>query len=114
MRLVGYVDGVEITFDFTPPNTFKAVIPKQLDGTYIVQLHAIDDAGNITNYFNVFVIIDMQKMRFKVLPKNYPFIQNGETMGYKKLNHQIGAIQIQNNYSSEAIASRYSYRELVG
>lgn len=71
MKLIGYVDGVEVRFDFYPPSTFKAEIPKQIDGTYIIQLQAVDDAGNKTGYSNIFIEINFDKLTFKVLNPNF-------------------------------------------
>jgi hypothetical protein len=73
MRLVGLVEGVEVSFYLTAPNTFTATVPKQLDGTYIIELHLFDDAGNQTNYANVFIKIDFSKMEIQVLPKSYQY-----------------------------------------
>jgi hypothetical protein len=112
MRLVGYVDGVEVKFDFTPPNTFTAIIPKQLDGIYILQLHAIDESGNQTNYSNIFVNIDFQKMSFRVLDENYP---------YKIDENEILSIESGSDFHFSdipcilfrEITSGYSYREVI-
>ena len=70
MKLIGYVDGVELSFEFSPPDTFKAIIPKQLDGTYIVQLFAHDNAGNIDTFANTFVIINFDELSYEILESN--------------------------------------------
>ena len=78
MKLIGYIKGVEISFDFHPPNIYKAIIPKQFDGVYIVNLKAIDDAGNENNYADMIVCIDFDKMSFKVLENNLKHIKKEE------------------------------------
>ena len=67
MKLLGYIDGVEVKFDFYSPNIFKAEIPKKMNGIYILELHAIDEAGNQTNMCSITVIIDFDKLSFKIL-----------------------------------------------
>lgn len=71
MKLIGYLDGVEISFDFYPPNNFKAIIPKSVKGSYIIQLKAIDEAGNETNQSDIYMFIDFQKVIFKELDSKY-------------------------------------------
>lgn len=112
MKLLGYVDGVEVKFDFYPPNLFKAEIPKQLDGTYIIQLQAVDDAGNITGYSNIFVKIDFTSLKVQILPKNFDYIKNGEGFGYKKVVFEHTK-QINDAYSNAEIKQQYTFRELI-
>lgn len=94
MKLIGYLDGVEVKFYFYPPNQFKAEIPKKSNGTYIVELKVIDDAGNQTNYSNVLIAINFDKMSFEVL---------------KGFNET----EINKDYNFKELIQEYSYRELV-
>ena len=94
MKLVGYLDGIEVKFDFYPPNQFKAEIPKKSNGTYIVEFKVIDDAGNETNYSNILIAINFNKMSFEIL--------EGFTEKEKS-----------SDYNSEELIQEYSYRELV-
>jgi hypothetical protein len=104
MRLIGYVDGEEVKFDFTPPNRFTAVIPKQKDGIYIVELHASDEAGNSTSYFNIFVKIDFQHMTIKILPSTFGYVENGQGFGYREIE----------GYLTKPIADGFGYKEMQG
>jgi len=96
MRLVGYINGMEVSFDFYPPSSYKANIPKHLEGSYIVQLKAIDDAGNEANYTDILVYFDFQKMEFMILNYNY--------------SHEI---IVNTNYSVKSIESNFTYKEVV-
>lgn len=113
MRLIGNIDGIEVRFDFYPPNIFKAEIPKQLDGTYILQLHAIDEAGNITNYSDIFVRIDFKQLNIEVLPSNYNFIGDSMDMGVVALDKNFTFKNISSDFNFMMHNSNYSYRELV-
>jgi hypothetical protein len=112
MRLIGYIDGVEITFDFYPPNTFKAEIPKRLDGTYIVQLRAIDSAGNESNYSNVFIRIDFEKLNIQVLPLNFEY-KNNEGYEIQEFFSKYVQKEYSISYSTVEISSEFSYKELI-
>lgn len=100
IRLLGVVNGVEVSFDFYPPKTFKATIPANLKGMYYLFLKAVDDAGNETNYINLHVLVDFDSLSFKILDKNYNF--NVED---RDDNH----LEISNDYSSKDVQSEFSY-----
>lgn len=88
MKLVGYVDGIEISFNFCPPNIYEAVIPKRLNGKYIVQLKAIDDAGNETNMADTYMYMDFQQMIFKNLGNKFRFNIDDSKFGFKEVSNQ--------------------------
>ena len=90
MKLIGYLDGVEAKFNFYPPNTFKAEIPKKMNGIYIVELHAIDDAGNQTNISNIAVLIDFDKLTFKVINSGLIYKESSSEYGYTEFPQEFG------------------------
>lgn len=49
-KVYGTVDGVEVIFTPSGGSTWTCKVPRDLDGEYIVDLHAVNDAG-ITTYF---------------------------------------------------------------
>lgn len=71
MRLIGYVNGEEIIFDYFPPNLFKATIPKRTDGKYIISLVLIDNAENINTLTDTFLYIDFKNMKFELIDRKY-------------------------------------------
>ncbi|MDF2800219.1 MAG: hypothetical protein K0S61_122 [Anaerocolumna sp.] len=104
MQLIGFLDGVEVSFDFLPPNTFTAEIPKQNSGVYILELHARDSAGNMTYYNNIFIKIDYLKLEVRIIMDNYDIIQNSEGFSYR---------QYEPIFSDLHHELTYSYRELI-
>ena len=112
MKLIGYVGGAEIAFSFCPPNIFKAEIPKNQNGIYIVELHAVDDAGNQTGYTNMFVKIDFQQLKVSILPPNYNFIENGVNLGYKELQSKYDYLTENTGFYAKEF-NKYSYKELI-
>lgn len=79
------LDGVEVRFDFYPPNTFKAELPCGKNGTRIIQLTAIDEAGNVTNMCEMVILIDFDKLSFKILDKDFVEKTENENYGFKEL-----------------------------
>jgi len=112
MKLIGYIDGVEVLFDFHPPNQFKAEIPKQLDGSYIVELYALDLAGNKSSlYSSIFIRIDYNNLKMEVLPSNYNFI-NGEEVAFRRLESQYTLKEL-DKVDFNIAPLNFAFRELV-
>ena len=100
IRLVGYVNGVEVTFTFSPPKVFRGVVPASLNGQYYLDLKAVDEAGNQTNYMDLYVLIDFDALTFKILDERYEF--NVED------NDDISS-EISDNYLNNELNSSFSY-----
>lgn len=113
MKLVGYIDGIEVNFDFYPPHTFKCTIPKTINGRYIVQLKAVDDAGNETNLTKIYVYIDFKKMDFVILDKIFTFNIDNSDFDYLKIDNLYDFKQLEERFNFMEVNSQYSYRELV-
>jgi hypothetical protein len=103
MRLIGYVDGVQVTFTYTPPNTWTAIIPKQLDGIYIVELHAINEAGNIANYSGMIVKIDFSNLKIEVLENDILQQEINDGFIFEELNLDILSEELDNEINTEEI-----------
>ena len=112
MNMVGYVDGIEVKFDFYPPNKFNAEIPKKLNGTYIIQLKVIDDAGNTNGYSDIFIKIDFTSLKIQILPESFNCIKNEEEFGYNELPLDY-VKRINCAYDYAEIKQRYTFRELI-
>lgn len=95
MKLKGYIDGKEVSFDFFPPNEFKASIPRNLTGIYIVELHAISDSGLETMYTSISVLIDYENMSIKIIDSN--------------IKDQL----LKSDIYAEIISHEFTYREVV-
>lgn len=53
VAVYGSVDGVEVIFTPSGPDTWTCKVPKATDGEYIVDLYAVNDAGNKTYFATV-------------------------------------------------------------
>lgn len=85
MKLTGYINGAEVNFNFCPPNQWNAILPTDETGKYIVQLLAIDDAGNKIGKTGIYVYINFKLMTFKVLDSKHGFKVNSPNFGYEEL-----------------------------
>ena len=113
MRLIGYVDGIEVCFDFYPPNIYKAIIPKRLNGRYIVQLTAVDEAGNETNVTDIYMYISFQEMEFKVLDEKFKFNIDENKLSFVEIVGIYDPKVIDDKFYFKEIKSKYSFKELV-
>lgn len=85
IKLKGEVQGREILFDFSPPNKYRAVIPKELDSIYTVTLKAYDEAGNESFFGDVVVCIDFDKMDFMIIENNLSFENSSSEYEHVKI-----------------------------
>lgn len=113
MKLIGKIGGVEVKFDFYPPNIFKGVIPKQLDGQYIFQLNVFDEAGNTTGGAYKYMYIDFNSLHCHILSENFKFSKRDEGKTYIKVDDLYDTREIEEAYSFSEIKSNYDYKELV-
>lgn len=112
MKLIGNIDGVEVMFDFHPPNQFKAEIPKKLNGIYIVELKLIDDAGNETTSSGIFVGINFSEMSFEIL-EGFDDKEATENYDFEEIQNEFNSKEINEIISFEELMPKYSHRELV-
>lgn len=72
MKLTGKIEGQPVTFTLiseeSRTSVFEAEVPATLDGEYVIELTAVDDAGNITFVCQYIVTIDMANMCVHLVP----------------------------------------------
>ena len=71
VELRGKVDGKEIVFERTSEEEWKAAIPRELYGYYVVELEAFDEAGNRAYMTRVLLTVDLEALTIKLVPYNY-------------------------------------------
>jgi hypothetical protein len=112
IRLVGYVNGVEVTFTFTPPKLFRGVVPASLNGQYYIDLRAVDEAGNQTNYMELHVLIDFDALSFKILDERYNFnVEDKEDISSEIFDNYL--INELNSSFSYSPCTLYNFKELM-
>lgn len=77
VRLIGNVDGVPIVFYPTViEGLWKTTVPLDLDGTYVLDLMAEDEAGNIGYYATALFTVDSAKLKISVVFLKYRLKRN--------------------------------------
>lgn len=71
VELRGKVDGKEIVFERISEEEWKAAIPRELYGYYVVELEAFDEAGNRAYMTRFLLTIDLDALAIKLVPCNY-------------------------------------------
>jgi hypothetical protein len=114
MILKGYFNGAELSFDFCPESmSFSAEIPRSRSGTYVMELHLTDEAGNTVNECGIIVCIDFDKLSINVLDLGFLAGQESpEYMAAETIEEYICA-EASDNYSIQLIPPEFTGRELV-
>lgn len=66
VRLEGKVQGQDVIFNKVQGDEWETIIPPALNGVYIVELTAYDDAGNVSYTAKYIMTIDLTGIRTKV------------------------------------------------
>lgn len=71
IKLVGTINGNEVVFEKEYGDMWKATIPKNLNGEYVIELRAYDEAGNMGYIAKYIMVVDIGKLCVKLEP--YPY-----------------------------------------
>lgn len=66
VRLEGKVQGRDVIFNRVQGDEWETIIPASLNGVYIVELTAYDDAGNMAYTARYILTIDLTSIHAKV------------------------------------------------
>lgn len=86
MKLTGKIEGQQVAFELIRQEgrtfVFTAKVPANLDGEYVVELTAEDDAGNIAFVCKYLVTIDLTNLCVHLMPlQDYVLID--QSSGYE-------------------------------
>lgn len=71
VKLTGTVEGNPVIFERQGGDTWTCVVPATLSGTYVVELTAVDDAGNTAYCAQYIIAIDLSALCVHLEP--YPW-----------------------------------------
>ena len=71
VKVSGKVDGKEVIFERAEGDWWNATVPYDLDGMYVVELTAEDEAGNIAFCTKMLLIVDPATLCVKLIPLDY-------------------------------------------
>lgn len=66
VRLEGKVQGQDVIFNRVQGDEWETVIPPSLNGVYVVELTAYDDAGNMAYTARYILTVDLTSIHAKV------------------------------------------------
>lgn len=71
VRLEGKIDGNDIIFQKEEGDRWKATVPRNLIGSYAVELVAVDEAGNCGFATKYLLTVDTNSLHIKLVPLPY-------------------------------------------
>lgn len=67
-RVIGTVDGVEVVLQYAQGDTWQVPVPLDLDGEYVVEIIAEDEAGNQAYMARLLYTVDAGNICIHMLP----------------------------------------------
>ena len=71
VKVSGKIDGKEVIFERAEGDRWNAMVPYDLDGMYVVELTAENDAGNIAYCTKMLLIVDPATLCVRLVPLDY-------------------------------------------
>ena len=78
-KVIGKVDGQEVIYERAEGDLWNVTVPLDLDGMYVIEVTAYDEAGNITFCTKMLLIVDPETLCVRLQPYDYmvDIIQDG-------------------------------------
>ena len=71
VKVSGKIDGKEVIFERAEGDRWNVTVPYDLDGMYVVELTAENDAGNIAYCTKMLLIVDPATLCVRLVPLDY-------------------------------------------
>lgn len=71
VKVSGKIDGKEVIFEKADGDQWSVMVPYDLDGMYVVELTAENEAGNIAYCTKMLLIVDPATLYVKLVPLDY-------------------------------------------
>ena len=71
VKVTGKVDGQDVIFERSEGNRWNITVPYDLDGMYVIEVTAEDEAGNIAFCTKMLLIVDPATLCVKLIPLDY-------------------------------------------
>lgn len=70
-KVIGKVDGKEVVFERAEGDLWNTTVPLDLDGMYVVEVTAYDDAENVAFCTKMLLIVDPATLCARLVPLDY-------------------------------------------
>lgn len=71
VKVSGKVDGQDVIFERSEGNKWNITVPYDLDGMYVIEVTAENDAGNVAYCTKMLLIVDPATLCVKLVPLDY-------------------------------------------
>lgn len=112
MKLTGKIEGQQVAFELIRQegrtSVFSAEVPSNLDGEYVVELTAEDDAGNIAFVCKYLVTIDLTNLCVHLMPlQDYVLIDQSQECELEDVSGVFDVINISIGYDLQNVSPGY-------
>lgn len=98
VKVSGKIDGKEVIFEKADGDQWSVMVPYDLDGMYVVELTAENEAGNIAYCTKLLLIVDPATLCVKLVPLDYMV---------EVISEDYKVTVIPEDYAVEEILERY-------
>lgn len=91
-KLTGVVEGAMVIFERKSGDTWICTVPATLSGTYVLELTAIDEAGNMAYCARYIIAIDLASLCVHLEPYPWSAELLGEEFYATLMNNRCGGI----------------------
>ena len=105
VKATGKVDGKEVIFERAEGDLWKVTIPYDLDGMYVVEVTAEDEAGNLSHLCSMLFVIAGHELQAAVVLHEMSAQVDGENRRYSTefVDHQFMGIVQEGGYQIESV-----------
>ena len=112
MKLTGKIEGQQVAFELVRQegrtSVFTAEVPANLDGEYVVELTAEDDAGNIAFVCKYLVTIDLTNLCVHLMPlQDYVLIDQDPGYELEDVSGTYSMIDVSTGYDLQNVSPGY-------
>ena len=112
MKLTGKIEGQPVAFELVRQegrtSVFSAEVPSNLDGEYVVELTAEDDAGNIAFICKYLVTIDLTNLCVHLMPlQDYVLVDQDPVYKLEGISGAYSMIDVNTEYDLQNVSPGY-------
>lgn len=108
--IVGKVDGAEIIFRKDSNGSWNATVPRDLDGEYIVEVKAYDEAGNQAYSASMLFIVDPATLQVNMIPLNFAYRFLDEKFNEKMIVSEFAYREVKSDFDFKKVESNFIFK----
>lgn len=109
VKVIGTVDDIEVVFKYNQvTGKWETTVPRDLDGTYVVDLWAFDEAGNRGYAATVLFTVDVERLHFCVELLKYKLKLATGKITLLAVNTKLQLVNAGIDYTMKPITTKYN------